>query len=87
MKQTCKAILSLHRLKSGIILKGQTIDSESLVKNGRKISINYVVTLQSTGETFDKNQSKVKPSTFCLKTGEMVLGLELGFKGTRKVCE
>lgn len=84
LKQTSKAILSLRRLKSGIILKELTIGSGALVKSGRKVSINYVATLQSTGETFDKNQSKVKPLTFRLGTGEMIRGLELGLEGMRE---
>jgi len=84
LKQTSKAVLSLRRLKSGIILKEQTIGSGALVKSGRKVSINYVATLQSTGETFDKNQSKVKPLTFRLGTGEMIRGLEMGLEGMRE---
>ncbi|GAB7366276.1 hypothetical protein MBLNU230_g7833t1 [Neophaeotheca triangularis] len=63
---------------------GLRIDTTRAVKcshpseNGDKISMNYIGTLQSTGEEFDQSYKRGKPFQFVLGSGMVIKGWELG---------
>lgn len=69
-------------IKGGILIQDIVHGTGTTVKTGRKVSINYVGSLES-GQVFDKNQSKAKPLMFRIGTGEVIKGLDKGLVGMK----
>mmetsp|Transcript_11472 Transcript_11472/g.16722 ORF Transcript_11472/g.16722 Transcript_11472/m.16722 type:complete len:357 (+) Transcript_11472:430-1500(+) len=77
-----KSLTRPRMIKGGILIQDIIHGNGSSCKTGRKVSINYVGTFLD-GKVFDKNQSKGKPLTFRLGTGEVIKGLDRGLEGMK----
>ncbi|GFH53086.1 hypothetical protein CTEN210_09562 [Chaetoceros tenuissimus] len=69
-------------IDGGILIQDIVHGTGTTVKTGRKVSMNYVGTLES-GQVFDKNQSKANPLKFRIGTGEVIKGLDKGLVGMK----
>jgi FKBP-type peptidyl-prolyl cis-trans isomerase len=79
-----RSITKPRTIQGGIRIQDIVHGSGSAVRNGRRVSINYVGTFPNDGnKIFDKNQSKGKPLTFRLGTGEVIKGLDRGMIGMK----
>lgn len=70
-------------IDAGIIVQDIIHGTGSIIRSGRKVSINYVGTFPESGKVFDKNTSKSNPLCFRVGTGEVIKGLDRGLAGMK----
>lgn len=70
-------------IEGGITVQDIIHGTGSMIRSGRKISINYTGTFPDSGKVFDKNTSKSNPLTFRVGTGEVIKGLDRGLAGMK----
>lgn len=70
-------------IEGGIIVQDIIHGTGSMIRSGRKVSINYVGTFPESGKVFDKNSSKSNPLCFRVGTGEVIKGLDRGLAGMK----
>ena len=72
-----------RRLPGGLLISDLLLGAGAPVKAGKRISLHYTGKLLSTGQIFDKNNSKQHPLVFRQGTGEVIRGLERGLEGMK----
>ena len=72
-----------RRLPGGLVISDIVLGAGTPVKAGKRISLHYTGKLISTGQIFDKNNSKQHPLVFRQGTGEVIRGLERGLEGMK----
>ena len=72
-----------RRLPGGLVISDIILGAGTPVKAGKRISLHYTGKLISTGQIFDKNNSKQHPLVFRQGTGEVIRGLERGLEGMK----
>mmetsp|Transcript_8490 Transcript_8490/g.16005 ORF Transcript_8490/g.16005 Transcript_8490/m.16005 type:complete len:202 (+) Transcript_8490:169-774(+) len=86
IKKTSEKKMSLTRkrmMDGGIIVQDIIHGTGSVIRSGRKVSINYTGTFPESGKVFDKNTSKSNPLCFRVGTGEVIKGLDRGLTGMK----
>ncbi len=78
-----KSLTRQRMIEGGILVQDIIHGTGSAIRNGRRVSINYVGTFPDTNKVFDKNQSKSAPLTFRVGTGEVIKGLDKGLLGMK----